>query len=43
MTQIADVFYCTVGLICCVTWLSLLVTVVVRWFAGYFDNWKRKK
>lgn len=43
MTEMADIFYCSIGLICCITWIAILMWIIADHIVDWYRKRKRRK
>lgn len=43
MTEMADIFYCTIGFICCLSWIALLLWIATDMLVDWYKKRNHKK
>lgn len=41
--SMADYFYCSIGLICCITWIAILIWIIANRIADWYEKRNRRK
>ena len=43
MTEMADIFYCTIGFICCLSWIALLLWIGADMLMDWYQKRNHRK